>query len=106
MRADEIREMSSQDIAARVKELEEERFRLKFRSATEPLEDPLRLRVIRKDIARLNTVLREQQLKGTEGGSTAATPTRNAAAKSAAKTTTTKRAAKKSAAKKTSRAAR
>jgi large subunit ribosomal protein L29 len=105
MRADEIREMSSQDIAARVKELEEERFRLKFRSATEPLEDPLRLRVIRKDIARLNTVLREQQLKGT-GGSTAATPAKEAAAKSAAKTTTTKRAAKKSAAKKTSRAAR
>lgn len=105
MRADEIREMSSQDIAARVKELEEERFRLKFRSATEPLEDPLRLRVIRKDIARLNTVLREQQLKGTEGA-TAAKPTKDAAAKSAAKTTTTKRAAKKSAAKKTSRAAR
>ena len=104
MRADEIREMSSQDIAARVKELEEERFRLKFRSATEPLEDPLRLRVIRKDIARLNTVLREQQLKGT--GTSAATPTKRAAAKSAAKTTTTKRAAKKSAAKKTSRAAR
>jgi large subunit ribosomal protein L29 len=97
--------MSSQDIAARVKELEEERFRLKFRSATEPLEDPLRLRVIRKDIARLNTVLREQQLKGA-GGATAATPTKDAAAKSAAKTTTTKRAAKKSAAKKTSRAAR
>lgn len=106
MRADEIREMSSQDIAARVKELEEERFRLKFRSATEPLEDPLRLRVIRKDIARLNTVLREQQLKGTGEGTAAATPTKRAAAKSAAKTTTTKRAAKKSAAKKTSRAAR
>jgi large subunit ribosomal protein L29 len=43
-----------------VKELEEEQFRLKFRSATEPLEDPLRLRGIRRDIARLKTVLREQ----------------------------------------------
>ena len=42
MRADEIREMSSDDITARVRELEEEQFRLKFRSATEPLEDPLR----------------------------------------------------------------
>ena len=60
MRADEIREMSTQDIAARVKELEEEQFRLKFRSASEPLEDPLRLRVIRKDIARLKTVLKEK----------------------------------------------
>lgn len=61
MRAEEIREMSKADILTRVKELEEERFRLGFRSATEPLEDPLRLRVIRRDLARLKTVLREQQ---------------------------------------------
>jgi large subunit ribosomal protein L29 len=60
MRADEIREMGASDIAGRIKELEEEQFRLKFRSATEPLEDPLRLRVIRRDIARLKTVLREK----------------------------------------------
>jgi large subunit ribosomal protein L29 len=62
MRADEIREMTDDDIRARVAELEEERFRLRFRSATEPLEDPLRLRAIRRDIARLNTVLRERAL--------------------------------------------
>jgi large subunit ribosomal protein L29 len=61
MRADEIREMSIDDIQTRVKDLEEEQFRLKFRSATEPLEDPLRLRVIRRDLARLKTVLREQR---------------------------------------------
>lgn len=61
MRADEIREMSSEDVAARVRDLEEEQFRLKFRSATEPLEDPLRLRVIRRELARLKTVLREQR---------------------------------------------
>jgi large subunit ribosomal protein L29 len=60
MRAEEIREMSREDIEHRVKELEEERFRLGFRSATEPLEDPLRLRVIRRELARLKTVLREQ----------------------------------------------
>ena len=62
MRADEIREMTLDDIAARVRELEEEQFRLRFRSATEPLEDPLRLRWIRKDIARLKTILREREL--------------------------------------------
>ena len=60
MRADEIREMGVEDIPARIKELEEEQFRLRFRSATEPLEDPLRLRVIRRDIARLKTILRER----------------------------------------------
>jgi len=60
MRAEEIREMAKDDVAARIRELEEEQFRLKFRGATEPLEDPLRLRLIRRDIARLKTVLREQ----------------------------------------------
>ena len=61
MRADDIREMGTEDIAARIRDLEEERFRLRFRSATEPLEDPLRLRVIRKDVARLKTVLTERE---------------------------------------------
>jgi len=61
MLASEIRELSVGDIESRIRDLEEERFRLKFRNATEPLEDPLRLRVIRKDIARLRTILREIQ---------------------------------------------
>ena len=61
MRADEIREMTAEDIQTRIRELEEEQFRLTFRSATEPLDDPLRLRVIRRDLARLKTVQREQQ---------------------------------------------
>jgi large subunit ribosomal protein L29 len=63
MRPDDIRELSVEDMNARIAELEEERFRLNFRSATEPLEDPLRLRWIRKDIARLKTILRERQLE-------------------------------------------
>jgi large subunit ribosomal protein L29 len=62
MRADEIRELSDDEIRARVAELTEERFRLKFRGATEALEDPLRFRVLRKDIARLKTVLRQRAL--------------------------------------------
>ena len=60
MKAGQIRDLSGAEIEARIKELEEERFRLRFRRATEPLEDPLRLRVIRKDIARLKTVLHEK----------------------------------------------
>lgn len=65
MRAEEIRELPEADIHARLAELEEERFRLGFRSATEPLQDPLRLRAIRKDIARLKTILRERALTAT-----------------------------------------
>lgn len=60
MLSNEIREMNEGDINKRITELEEERFRLKFRAGTETLEDPLRLRVIRKDVARLKTVLKEK----------------------------------------------
>ena len=61
MNTTQIRELSAAEITARIAELEEERFRLRFRGATEALNDPLRLRVIRRDIARLKTVLREQE---------------------------------------------
>ncbi|MFN8580719.1 MAG: 50S ribosomal protein L29 [Gemmatimonadaceae bacterium] len=61
MRTEEIRELTDADIRTRIGELEEERFRLNIRAGTQPLEDPLRLRVIRKTIARLHTVLRERQ---------------------------------------------
>ncbi len=67
MLASEIRDMTEFGIQTRINELEEERFRLKFRSATEPLENPLRLRTIRRDIARLKTILRERQLAASGG---------------------------------------
>ncbi len=60
MLSNEIRDMNEGDINKRIAELEEERFRLKFRAGTETLDDPLRLRVIRKDVARLKTVLQEK----------------------------------------------
>ena len=59
MKPAQIRELSADEMKARIAELEEERFRLKFRAATETLNDPLRLRVIRKDIARLKTIIAE-----------------------------------------------
>jgi large subunit ribosomal protein L29 len=89
MRASEIRDMTDADIRGRIAELEEERFRLKFRGATETLEDPLRLRTVRKDIARLHTVLRERTLGLVRGGAPAGpatAPKRKTATKRAAKT--------------------
>jgi large subunit ribosomal protein L29 len=65
MLASEIRDLADADIRTRVAELEEERFRLTFRGATEQLEEPLRLRSIRRDIARLKTVLRERKTSAT-----------------------------------------
>ena len=62
MKAEEIRGYTDAELVSRVAALEEERFRLRFRGATEALADPLRLRSIRRDIARLKTVQRERQL--------------------------------------------
>ena len=76
MKAEEIREMSDADIRTRIAEMEEERFRLKFRSATETLEDPLRLRTIRRDIARLKTIQRERELAASAEGTTSRTDKR------------------------------
>jgi large subunit ribosomal protein L29 len=66
MQATEIRELNDQELEARIAELQEERFRLRLRAATQPLEQPHRLRDLRKDIARMKTVLTERQ-KGSTG---------------------------------------
>jgi large subunit ribosomal protein L29 len=60
----ELREMSVEDLKAKLEELTEERFRLRFRSATESIENPMRFRAIRRDIARLHTILRERESNG------------------------------------------
>jgi large subunit ribosomal protein L29 len=73
MKAEDIRALGDDELRARIAELEEERFRLRFRSATEALEDPLRQRVIRRDVARLQTILRERA-KGLVRGAAAASP--------------------------------
>jgi large subunit ribosomal protein L29 len=64
MKAAQIRELSADEIAARIAELERERFNLTFRAGTQPLDDPLRLRVIRRDISRLKTVQRAKRPSG------------------------------------------
>jgi large subunit ribosomal protein L29 len=52
--------MSVEDLESRLTELTEERFRLRFRSATESIENPMRFRAIRRDIARIQTILKEK----------------------------------------------
>ncbi len=74
MLSKDIRELSEDSIRASITEMEEERFRLKFRAGTETLEDPLRLRVIRKNVARLKTVLREKIIGIAEAGTSASLP--------------------------------
>ena len=64
MKPNEIREMSVDDLKTKIEELTKERFNLRFRSATESFENPMRFRAIRRDIARLNTILREKEAHG------------------------------------------
>ena len=60
MKPNELREMSLEDLESKLAELTEERFRLRFRSATESIENPMRFRAIRRDIARIRTILKER----------------------------------------------
>ncbi|MGW8266311.1 MAG: 50S ribosomal protein L29 [Longimicrobiales bacterium] len=62
MKPQDIRELTAEEIQERVSELKEELFRLRFRSATMELENPKLINQIRRDIARMKTILREREL--------------------------------------------
>ncbi|HEV2147393.1 MAG TPA: 50S ribosomal protein L29 [Longimicrobiaceae bacterium] len=62
--AETLRGMSVEDLEARAEQLREEQFRLRFRAATTQLENPMLVRDIRRDIARINTILHERQHSG------------------------------------------
>ena len=63
MKAKELRLMSADELNAKLAELKEELFNLRFRHATGQLENPNVLKTVKKDIARVKTVLRERELK-------------------------------------------
>lgn len=67
MNAEEIRELGEADIEQKIEEAQEELFRLRFRSATQMLENPMLVRTLRRDIARMKTILRERELEQVEG---------------------------------------
>jgi large subunit ribosomal protein L29 len=67
MKTDEIRELGEADIEQKIQEAQEELFRLRFRSATQMLENPMLVRTLRRDIARMKTILRERELERAEG---------------------------------------
>lgn len=62
MKVAEIRDLTEAEIQDRIGQIQEELFRLRFRSATQELENPALLRQLRRDLARLKTVLREREL--------------------------------------------
>jgi large subunit ribosomal protein L29 len=62
MKPQDVRDLSNDELHERIRELKEEQFRLRFRSATMQLENPKILMQIRRDIARIKTILREREL--------------------------------------------
>ena len=63
MKANEIRKMSSEDLNKKVNELKNELFNLRFRLATGQLDNPQKIKVIKRDIARVKTIITERAMK-------------------------------------------
>jgi len=59
----EIRELSVDELNAKLKELKTELFNLRFQHAINQLENPMRLKAVKKEIAVIKTIIRENELK-------------------------------------------
>ena len=66
MKTDKMRDMSISELDQKFVELKGELFNLRFQMATGQLENPMRVRDVKKSIARIKTILRERELKSVE----------------------------------------
>ena len=62
MKINKINEMSSPDLTKELEELKKELFKLRFSLATNGLENPMKIKEVKKDIAKINTVLTERKI--------------------------------------------
>ena len=63
MKANEIRKMSSAELEAKLEELKKDLFMLRMQHATNQLDNPLQIAAVKKDIARIKTIIRENETK-------------------------------------------
>ena len=68
MKINKINEMTSPELEKELGELKTELFKLRFSLATNGLDDPMKIEEIKKDIARINTVLRQRELETAKKG--------------------------------------
>ena len=61
MKMSELREMTNEELNQQLETFKEELFNLRFQQSTNRLENPMRLRIVRKDIARIKTLLTEKE---------------------------------------------
>ncbi|WP_425445976.1 50S ribosomal protein L29 [Dethiothermospora halolimnae] len=62
MKANELRDLTVQELNDKLGDLKSELFNLRFQLATGQLDNPMRIKSVRKDIARVKTILREREL--------------------------------------------
>ena len=63
MKANEIRNMSAADLEAKLADLKKDLFTLRMQHATNQLDNPSQISAVKKDIARVKTILREKELR-------------------------------------------
>ena len=63
MKAEEIRELTDDELGRKLADLKEELFNLRFQMATGQLDNPMRMKAVKKDIARVKTIMRERELQ-------------------------------------------
>ena len=63
MKANKLHDMTTQELGTKLMELKSELFNLRFQLATGQLENPMKVKDVRRDIARVQTILREKELK-------------------------------------------
>lgn len=62
MRAEELRDFTNAELEQKLREFKEELFNLRFQHATAQLDNPMRIKEVKRDIARVKTILREREL--------------------------------------------
>ncbi len=62
MKANELRDLSVEELSVKAADLEKESFNLRFQLATGEIENPMRIREVRRTIAQIKTVLKEKEL--------------------------------------------
>ena len=63
MKASEVRELTTAELESKLKDLKAELFNLRFQLAINQLDNPMRISAVKKDIARVKTIIRENELK-------------------------------------------
>ncbi|NPV27000.1 MAG: 50S ribosomal protein L29 [Firmicutes bacterium] len=67
MKANKMRDLTNDELVRKLHDFKDELFKLRFQMATNQLDNPMRIREVRRNIARVQTILKERELAGKKG---------------------------------------